>query len=801
VARGRAHRHGAAGDDGASAYQVAVTNGFPGTQSQWLASLVGAEGEQGPQPPLGAAGAGPTVALKSDDPTTTNARPPTAHAATHEDGGDDELALTQAQITGLTTALAALLPKTGGVLTGDLTLDGHNLTVERADGEGAYRFRVTGGGLDLEVGGMDVTVSLWSDPDFAGTQTNMMRWEPAGPHLIGRTQFGTGPFDDVHDIDAGTGVASLGAKNGLLNLRFCGRRTTPGAPGTGAWVAGDLVQDSEAVWWLCTTSGTPGTWTGGKSRDPWVFDVTTYGAVGDAILVHDGQVTIGVPTLTCTTSARFHAGLVGKPVLVQGAGTFGVTAFKTTFTTYNSPTSMGLADAPPTSITNAVVVFGTNNYTAIRAATADAEAYLAAAHTYAEVYSPPGAYILDGPLDTSKAGNGQVPLGVYPTTDVKKIPRFRGAVSGAGVRHWEQQVPQFGGSTWISFGFYSSTSAQLTDLNANGNPGIISGPNEGTGNGLAYGASARFSNIMPMITDMAFLLPHTAYGITYGAFNLYGCANAHVENVSISTLGVVPGTDYASPGLFGTGYSIAALMPAPGNNDLTLIRNLSIQGGFTYGLFFSEHTLIDRVMVLYCWAGLCPVGNYAGSVGAAHPMKVLTASIEQCARQVYFIGVGSEGVGPRVDIDQLQTESGTPTFDGNSTAALAGAEGKIEITGLFTPSGISIVQPSGIELLNGQSPRAIARKTVNYTASPVDRTIIMDTTSGNLTLTLPNADYNPVEYVTKNTGSGTLTVATTGGQLIYTSSGTGATTAAVTTGQTLRVQALYNGTAWGWYAV
>ncbi|MFC8520829.1 hypothetical protein [Streptomyces sp. NPDC057257] len=540
------------------------------------------------------------------------------------------------------------------------------------------------------------------------------------------------------------------------------------------------------------------------AKKPWIFDITdpAYGAVGDAVVVHDGQVAIGVPTLNCNTSARFHAGLVGKPCLIQGAGTFGVTCFKTTFATFNSATSMGLADAPPTSITNAVVVFGTNNYAAIRAAAADAEAYLAAGHTVAEVYSPPGAYILDGPLDTSKSGNGLVPISPYPTTGVKTIPTFVGAVSGAGVRHWEQQVPQVGGSCWIGFGFYSSTSAQIADIGANGNPGIISGPNEGTANGLAYGASARFSNCMPVIRDMAFVLPHTAFGLQHGAFNLYGCANAHVENVSISTLGVVPGTDYVSPGTFGTGLSIAALMPAPGNNDLTIIRNLSIQGGFTYGLFFSEHTLIDRIMTLYCWAGLCPVGNYAGSVGAVHPMKVLSASIEQCTRQVYFIGVGSEGVGPRVDIDQLQTESGTPTFDGNSTAALAGAEGKIMLTGLFTRSGVSIAQASGIELIDGQAGRAITRKTADYTASPIDRTILMDTSGGPLTLTLPNADYNPVQYIAKNIGTGTLTVATSAGQLIYPAgTATGATTATVSAGNVLRVQATYNGTAWAWYAV
>lgn len=37
------------GDDGDSAYEVAVANGFVGTEAEWLASLVGAKGDQGDQ--------------------------------------------------------------------------------------------------------------------------------------------------------------------------------------------------------------------------------------------------------------------------------------------------------------------------------------------------------------------------------------------------------------------------------------------------------------------------------------------------------------------------------------------------------------------------------------------------------------------------------------------------------------------------------------------------------------------------------------------------------------------------------
>jgi hypothetical protein len=308
---------------------------------------------------------------------------------------------------------------------------------------------------------------------------------------------------------------------------------------------------------------------------------------------------------------------------------------------------------------------------------------------------------------------------------------------------------------------------------------------------------------MPMIKNMTFLVPHTAFGITYGAFNFYGCANAYVKNVSISTLGVVPSSsDYTTPGTFSTGLSVGCLMPAPGNNDLSLVENLSIQGGFTYGVFFSEHTLIDRIMVLYCWAALCPVGNYAGSVGSVHEMRVLGASVEVCTHEVYLIGVGSEGVGPTVDI-HLSTESGTPNIDGNGVGALMGGLGRLKLTGLFTRSGVSTSHPTGIEIIDGQSPRAISRKTGSFTASPIDRSLICDTSGGAFTATLPDADVNPVEYTLRNVGTNAVTVAVaTAGQLITDVGATsGTATVTVASGQSRRFQAAYNGSAWGWYAV
>jgi hypothetical protein len=103
---------------------------------------------------------------------------------------------------------------TGGTVTGGIVVDGANLTVQRADDEGAYRLRTTGSALDFEVA-PEVYISAWENPDFTGAQTTLQRWEPGGTHLVGRTMLGTNPFDAVFDFDTGAAQATF---NGDLTV-------------------------------------------------------------------------------------------------------------------------------------------------------------------------------------------------------------------------------------------------------------------------------------------------------------------------------------------------------------------------------------------------------------------------------------------------------------------------------------------------------------------------------------------------------------------------------------------------------
>lgn len=498
---------------------------------------------------------------------------------------------------------------------------------------------------------------------------------------------------------------------------------------------------------------------------PWLFNVTdpAYGAVGDARVVSDGAMASGSTTLTSATAA-FTVDDEGKSISVKGAAATGVTTLITTIVTYVSPTQVTLAASNGSggAVSGAIVIFGTDDTAAIQAAVDAAEAYLAT-HTYAQVYIPPRAFIVAGALNNTKSGNGQIVFGPIAATANKRVLEFRGEGDGAAVRHWQQTVPQHAGTCLISFGVYASTAAQIANINADGNPAIISGPNEGFG----YGVSAVFANVIPVLRNIAFLNTHSSFGLTYGAFNFYGCANARLENVGWSTAGIVPGTDYTSPGVFGTGLSIGGLLPAPGNNDLVVANNISIGGGYTYAMFLTEHGLVDRYMGLYCWAGLVAVGTYFGSVGSVHAMKVIGASIEACTNELYIMGAGSSGVGPIIDIDQLSTESGTPNIAGQA-AHMAAARGVVRWTGLFNEAGLTHDNPTGIESVNAQIISPVRTVTGTATARAIDRVLKADASGAGVTVNLPSAAPNPVTYTvikTDVTGN-TVTIDPSGAQTI-----------------------------------
>lgn len=503
---------------------------------------------------------------------------------------------------------------------------------------------------------------------------------------------------------------------------------------------------------------------------PWIFDVKDYGAVGNGEVVIDGAISSGSAVLTCSTSTPFVSGDVNKKIMIKGAAPTGVTSLVATITQYNSPSSVNISVNASTSVTNAVVMWGTDDTAAIQAAVNAAVAYAIANSWAAEVFIPvsTGFYVIAGSLvsgGTTK-GNSQITIPIISDTAGKVILTFRGAANGSAFEHWNQQYPQVGGSTLVSFGVHSSTSAQITSINNGGNSAVIGGPSQPGGYGTT---AAKFSNMLVIVKDMSILTAHSAYGLTYTALDFTGIAEANINDFGYGTTGVVPAGDFGNPNVFATGLSIGLLMPASGNNDNCQVNNISCHGGYTYGFFATEHTAANVMRILYCWSALCPVGHYYGSVGATHGIKVSQISIEACTNVIYIIGSGSNGIGPWVDIDQLSTESGAPKFDDNTSGTgLGNALGVVKLTGLYTAANVTVTHPTGIKITDGQKPYPVIMKTANYTVNVVDDTILVDATAGAVTITLISAAKTPNSYTVKKVDSSanTVTIAAAGSENI-----------------------------------
>ncbi len=320
---------------------------------------------------------------------------------------------------------------------------------------------------------------------------------------------------------------------------------------------------------------------------------------------------------------------------------------------------------------------GTTNDTAAIQAAIDAAAAYAAANTgYAEVIFPPAVYLLSSAARTDRSGNAQLALPVISATSNKITLAFIGTADAASMPHWNATTPQRNGvilkSTW-----------NATDLSGTSNEGsVIGGPTLPNG----YVSGANYSNCNIVIKGIQIQVPFTSRGSDTAGIDLRGIANAHLDDVAFfpaATPNQLNGT-YTTPG-----WNFGIAMPVPGNNDLSVMRNCSVEGA-TYGFYLGEHLVADRLAAIYCYTGML-TGAFFSSVGQFHYNWIGGASIEACVNGVHIVASG------KIVIDALSVEGSmnhVVDTTGNGTGRI-GIGGIISVINVSNPCGVQITYLDG----------------------------------------------------------------------------------------------------------
>lgn len=177
-----------------------------------------------------------TAASKGYVDTGLAGKAAATHAATHAAAGSDPVTLTQAQITGLVAALAALAPLAGATFTGPVTVDDSNFVVLGTNK--GYRFRPNGARLDCEATGSDWILSTFSGTAFDGTQRTYLRLE-SGVTLAHAC--GTWIFTDTADSGAVHTIDGSGNRLGFHGATSVAQQTVTGSRASGAALASLLT--------------------------------------------------------------------------------------------------------------------------------------------------------------------------------------------------------------------------------------------------------------------------------------------------------------------------------------------------------------------------------------------------------------------------------------------------------------------------------------------------------------------------------------------------------------------------------
>lgn len=383
---------------------------------------------------------------------------------------------------------------------------------------------------------------------------------------------------------------------------------------------------------------------------PYQFKPEDHGAVGDGKIVGDVVTTNGSATITSAT-AVWTSTDVGKHIMVGGALDAAGGPLISTISTFNSATSVTLADPATRSASGLPAAWGTDDTAAVNSAVADAKAYALAHNYYGEVIFGAKVYVLAA-APTQQAApvviNSQVPI---PYVDTANSGRkleigFKGAAPADHLYFWESTTPNLAGTTLLSM----ATGPSPVD-GTYGVQSVIGGPVGGAFTGGMVNTKVHIANIQIVCGAYTNL---TAFDFTWIGGVAWSRCGAHILASAIQ------GTEPVMNSMVGQAFfqgraGVGVRCPANGDNADSYFDSVAVEG-YSVGIKFGDHTTIARLATIYSdLAGY--IDSTVGLSGISH-----NVFIGNWTAEVYNGGLLINGGYVNLDVT-MSSEVVAPAYD------------------------------------------------------------------------------------------------------------------------------------------
>lgn len=362
-----------------------------------------------------------------------------------------------------------------------------------------------------------------------------------------------------------------------LSRRSALKTLASGLAGLAAYSALAPVKKAHALMFI----GAGGTAAQQQSYGIFNVQASPYSATGNGVMLTTGVMSSSVnPTHLSDVNASFAAGDVGKPICVGGAGTSG-RPLVTTIASVTDGTHVVLAGSCATTVSAAIVHYGTDDTVAVQAAIT--ACYNAGGGI---VFFPAGIYFIGGALQNPSTQNAQLTI-PYRNGSTSTIAPLSIAFVGVS-------LPTIGvgccGLLGNNLPPMAKGSILFTPLNGSGTqPALIASYNAG--------APTDFSQIELVVAS---LYLRSAYLNTtpLTMINAQWCSFMSLDSVTID----VDATDNQQAATAPVTGGVGAFSPNYDNGAMVRVQNCLVTG-YDTGYVWGEHGDFDNVQAHLCNLG------------------------------------------------------------------------------------------------------------------------------------------------------------------------------------------------------